>query len=77
MKSTESLYQTPTHGKLALFAVILIGTIFSGHVFGAVDLVEPASAVQAFRLASAGTAAPIVLPANAPEVVKITARASS
>jgi hypothetical protein len=48
--------------------------MFSGHVLGAVDLVGPSTATQAFPLVSVGSAAPIVLPADAPEVVKIAAR---
>ncbi len=44
-------------------------------LFGAVDLVAPASAPDAaFPLVAAGVAAPILLPPDAPEVVKIAAR---
>ena len=54
----------------ASFASLLL----SGHVLGAVDLVDSSPAIQAFPLVSGGKAAAIVLPSDAPEVVKIAAR---
>ncbi len=74
MKSTSSADRIPPIGKVAIIAGLFLGSIFSGHAFGAVDLVEPANAAPAFPLVASGTAAPIVVPANAPEVVKIAAR---
>src|SRR6185436_11973695 len=61
-----------------VFAVFLTGVvvtcIFSGRVLGAVELVAPSSVTStAFPLVASGAAAPIVLPPDAPEVVKIAA----
>ncbi len=74
MKSTDSPRRNLPHEKLANFAGLLLGSIFSGYAFGAVDLLEPAAGIPAFPLVASGTAAPIVLPANPPEVVEIAAR---
>ncbi|GAA5130641.1 glycosyl hydrolase 115 family protein [Luteolibacter yonseiensis] len=46
--------------------------LISGHALATVDLVNPTTGT--FPLVSAGKAAPIVLPEDAPEVVKIAAR---
>ena len=57
-----------------MFAHVSIFTLllFSGHALAAVDLAGTASGT--FPLVTAGRAAPIVLPPDAPEVVKIAAR---
>ncbi|MEY3898366.1 MAG: hypothetical protein RLZZ214_3887, partial [Verrucomicrobiota bacterium] len=57
----------------AAFSAVWIGALVSGHAFGAVDLVESAS-TAGFPLVTHGLAAAIVLPPDAPEVVKIAAR---
>lgn len=54
--------------RVSLFTLLFL----SGHVLAAVDLVS--SEPDAFPLVVAGEAAPIVLPSNAPEVVRIAAR---
>lgn len=57
-----------------LFALIAAGTLaFSARVCGAVTLAGTPTE-PAFPLVAGGAAAPIVLPPNAPEVVKIAAR---
>lgn len=55
---------------------VLLTTMFSTPVFGAVELTEPSpdAAASTFPLVAGGVAAAIVLPPNAPEVVKIAAR---
>lgn len=58
--------------KSALLAASLANFVFSGGLFGAVDLTAEAS--KSFPLVAAGIAAPIVIPHDAPEVVKIAAR---
>ncbi len=64
-----------TRFKAICFATVLATMILSGGLHGAVDLLDnmPAS-TTGFFLATSGSAAPIVLPPDAPEVVKIAAR---
>jgi hypothetical protein len=57
----------------------LVAALFCGRLLGAVNLVDPASSASpaspaTFPLVVGGGAAPIILPADAPEVVKIAAR---
>ncbi|MFT3829075.1 MAG: glycosyl hydrolase 115 family protein [Opitutaceae bacterium] len=55
--------------------VVAFAFLLSGPLFGAVDLMPTGAANQAaFPLVAAGSAAPIVIPPNAPEVVRIAAR---
>ena len=58
----------------SLFSAVLIAVCLSGPALAAVDLVDPPPGTEAFPLVSAGKAAAIVLPPDAPEVVKIAAR---
>jgi hypothetical protein len=55
-------------------AVLLVGLALAGRLFAAVELLPASSGAPAFPLVAGGVAAPIVLPTNAPEVVKIAAR---
>jgi hypothetical protein len=56
------------------FAAVLVAFSFAGRVLGAVESITPSSpASPAFPLVVGGVAAPIVLPPDAPEVVKIAA----
>src|SRR5262245_7480495 len=69
----------PISNKSAFFAAVLVTLIFSAGLLGAVKLVDPPpapspAAPAAFPLVAGGAAAPIVLPPDAPEVVKIAAR---
>src|SRR5690242_1861782 len=62
----------------AFVATVVIVLFACGRLLGAVNLVDatasgPAPAA-AFPLVAGGAAAPIILPADAPEVVKIAAR---
>ncbi len=58
----------------AFFAAILVTFNFAGHTLGAVELLAPSSAAsQGFPLVIGGLAAAIILPPDAPEVVKIAA----
>ncbi len=57
-------------------AALLALLALSPRLFGAVSLIDPSlDASGGFPLVATGAAAPIVLPADAPEVVKIAARA--
>lgn len=53
---------------------LLLGIALSGRLLGAVELVAIESETPAFPLVVAGIAAPLVLPPNSPEVVKIAAK---
>jgi Glycosyl hydrolase family 115/Gylcosyl hydrolase family 115 C-terminal domain len=60
--------------RFSIRSAALTVLLISGHVFGAVDLIGSEPASGAFPLVSAGKAAAIVLPPDAPGVVKIAAR---
>lgn len=78
MPSYLPLIQMRICNKSRLLATLLVTFSFAGCLFGAVNLTDTTSTPSSdpsstFPLAAAGTAAPIILPANAPEVVKIVA----
>ena len=66
----------PFRNTSALSTAFLVVFVLAGRLSGAVSLTDtPSSAASpSFPLVSGGAAAPIVLPANAPEVVKTAAR---
>ncbi len=61
-------------GRPALLAAAVATLAFSARVLAAVNLSDDTSAAATFPLVTGGVAAAIVLPADAPEVVKIAAR---
>jgi hypothetical protein len=65
------------NSSLPLLAALLSMAVLSSRLFGAVDVVTPASqpaASPTFPLVAGGAATPIIVPPDAPEVVKIAAR---
>src|SRR5579862_6797677 len=62
------------NGQSRIFVTLLVAFSLAGRLPAAVELAPPSSgASAAFPLVAAGAAAPIVLPPDAPEVVKIAA----
>lgn len=60
------------HRRTTAFFAVLVSFVIAGRLLGAVSLIEDESA--GFPLVAGGVAASIILPSDAPEVVKIAAR---